>query len=189
MPFIYKGDMNIINNILDELSSKYKKYYNFINSYFKVNKLQYFKDFSLDYSTIPKDCRTNNYLENYNGFIKLKLGKNRVINWINFINFIKEESSRAIEKLFGNELSTFNINDKEKLENNDKQEEFINHLDFENAKSLNIPYNLDDAIIKKIGIKNMGASCYINSCIQILLHLEIFMKAINTKIDVIKNKK
>ena len=35
----------------------------------------------------------------------------------------------------------------------------------------------------------MGASCYINSCIQILIHLEIFMKALNTKIEDIKNKK
>ena len=57
LPFIYKGDMNIINNLLDELSSKYKKYYNFINQYFKINKIQYFKDFSLDYSTIAKDCQ------------------------------------------------------------------------------------------------------------------------------------
>ena len=75
LPFIYKGDMNIIYNLFDELSSKYPKYYNFINQYLNVNKLDYFKDLSLDYNTIPNDCRTNNYLENYNGFIKLKLGK------------------------------------------------------------------------------------------------------------------
>ena len=34
----------------------------------------------------------------------------------------------------------------------------------------------------------MGASCYINSLIQILIHLEIFMKAMNKKKDIIKNK-
>ena len=126
--------MNLLSRSLENIIKQYPLYDNFINNYFIENKLQFFKDNSLNYNLIPNDCRTNNYLENYNGFIKLKLGKNRVINWINFINFIKEESSRAIEKLFGNELSTFNINDKEKLENNDKQEEFINHLDFENAR-------------------------------------------------------
>ena len=35
----------------------------------------------------------------------------------------------------------------------------------------------------------MGPSCYINSCIQILKHLKLFMKEMNSKIDIIKNKK
>ena len=30
------------------------------------NKLTYFKDNSLNYSAIPKDCRPNNFFENYN---------------------------------------------------------------------------------------------------------------------------
>ena len=42
---------------------------------------------------IPVECRTNNSLENYNKYIKTQLGKHRKVNWVNFINFIKEESS------------------------------------------------------------------------------------------------
>ena len=79
---------------------EHPKYNNFINEYFKPNKLIYFRNFSLDYSKIPQDCRTNNYLENYNGYIKSKLGKHRLINWVNFINFLKEESQRSIDKLY-----------------------------------------------------------------------------------------
>ena len=104
----------------------------------------------MDYSTIPKDCLTNNYLENYNGFIKSKLGKKRVINWINFINFIKEESGRSIKKLYGNEIYTFTNNDKINLENKEKKEEIINLLEFENTNIFSIPYNLEDAPIKKL---------------------------------------
>ena len=92
--------------ILKDITKVYPKYTNFINEYFIPNKLDYFKDYSLDYSRIPKDCRTNNYLENYNGFIKSQLGKYRIINWVNFINFIKLESQRSIDKLY----NSLNIN-------------------------------------------------------------------------------
>ena len=100
LPFLYRGNISLIEKFLDNLIDEHPKYNNFINEYFKPNKLIYFKNFSLDYSKIPKDCRTNNYLENYNGYIKSKLGKNRIINWVNFINFIKDESIRYVYKLF-----------------------------------------------------------------------------------------
>ena len=45
--------------------------------------------------------------------------KNRIINWVNFINIIKEESSRSIEKLLGNEMITQDLEDKTKKENKD----------------------------------------------------------------------
>ena len=32
--------------------------------------------------------------------MKEKLGKNRCINWMNFLNFIKDESIRNIQKLY-----------------------------------------------------------------------------------------
>ncbi len=64
------------------------------------NKKKYFEDQSLNYNLVPKDCRTNNFLENYNGYIKSKLGKHRIINWVNFLNFIKDESGRNINKLY-----------------------------------------------------------------------------------------
>ena len=49
-----------------------------------ANNLTFFEDQSLNYFRIPKDSRTNNYLENYNSYIKKQLGKNRVINLDNF---------------------------------------------------------------------------------------------------------
>ena len=91
--------MNIINQRINSLIKKYPLYENYINNYFKVNKYEYFEDLSLDYNRIPIDFRTNNYLENYNGYIKKQLGKNRIINWVNFIHFIKSESSPSIERL------------------------------------------------------------------------------------------
>ena len=48
-----------------------------------------------------------NYLENYNGYLKKELGKHRIINWINFIHFIKQESQRSIEKLLN--LQNYNM--------------------------------------------------------------------------------
>ena len=99
LPFEYNGDMKIINQKLNKIIKKFPLYENYINNYFKVNKYEYFEDLSLDYNRIPIDFRTNNYLENYNGYIKNQLGKNRIINWVNFIHFIKLESRRSIEKL------------------------------------------------------------------------------------------
>ena len=99
LPFEYNGDMKIINQKLNKIIKKFPLYENYINNYFKVNKYEYFEDLSLDYNRIPIDFRTNNYLENYNGYIKNQLGKNRIINWVNFIYFIKLESRRSIEKL------------------------------------------------------------------------------------------
>ena len=81
--------------------------------------MQYFIDNSLNYDIIPEDCRTNNFLENYNGYIKLNLGKHRIINWVNFIHFIKSESSRSIERLMNsvnnNTKSFKKINEKKKI--------------------------------------------------------------------------
>ena len=68
------------------------------------------KKVDYNYSIIPDDCRSNSFLENYNRYINLiqRLGKKRIINWFNFISFIKEESKRSLDKLSIND--NFNIN-------------------------------------------------------------------------------
>ncbi len=53
-----------------KFNKKLSLYDIFINNYFLKNYLSYFKDGSLNYANIPKDCRTNIFLENYNGYIK-----------------------------------------------------------------------------------------------------------------------
>ena len=71
----------------------------------------------MNYDLVPINFRTNNFLENYNKYIKLKLGEKRKINWINFLHFIKEESNRSLNKLINDTNYNLNIYD-EKIKNN-----------------------------------------------------------------------
>ena len=67
-----------------------------------------------------------------------------------------------------------------------QKKKYINIFNTNNTKKLNFPYNLENVVTKKIW--ELIAS-YINSWNQILIHMESFMKAMNNKIGVIKNKK
>ena len=104
LPFSYNGDMKKLTKILENIIKNYPLYENFINNYFYTNKIEFFKDNSLNYNLIPDDCRTNNYL----GFIKRQLGKNRIINLVNFIHFIKTESERSLDKLLSTNNKSIN---------------------------------------------------------------------------------
>ena len=70
LPIIYNGDYNICLNTLKMLKFKFPEYDNFLSNYFEKTFEPYFLDKSLDYQSIPSNCRTNNFLENYNGYIK-----------------------------------------------------------------------------------------------------------------------
>ena len=98
LPITYNGDYKICQNALKKLKSQFPEYNNFLTNYFEKNFEHFYLDKSLDYQSIPSNCRTNNFLENYNGYIKTHLGKNRYINWVNFIHFIKTESQRNSNK-------------------------------------------------------------------------------------------
>jgi len=184
LPFEYNGDMNIINQRINSLIKKYPLYENYINNYFKVNKYDYFEDLSLDYNRIPHDCRTNNYLENYNGYIKKQLGKNRIINWVNFIHFIKLESRRSIEKLTNTDKQILKLEfksngseDKMNLKEEQNVTEQLQNINNEINNNIKIIKTTDyiNIIHTKIGIINLKASCYINSFIQVLIHCKSFM--------------
>ena len=60
----------------------------------------------LDYNIITKSKRSNSYIENYNGRIKLKLnkflfGKNKFkISWLLFIYFITNEEDEIKKEIF-----------------------------------------------------------------------------------------
>ena len=168
------------------------------------NKLPYFEDNSLNYYNVPKDARTNNFLENYNGYIKNKLGKFRTVNWVNFLNFIKEESDRSIQKLLATNIKTEKYSYKPSKEiklkkgnimnqmnnlNKSKTNEYKKDISSDYKKLINdtININTDDndilkIINKKIGLKNLGNTCYINSFIQILLHNPLFLEQFSHKI-------
>ena len=110
------------------------------------------------------------------------------MNWVNFLNFIKDESNRSIEKLINssheyekNLLNNFYLKSEKKSNNNDKKEtkkDDKTNNKIENIQNINekINSNFNEIINKEFGIKNIGNTCYINSTIQILLYNEIFMK-------------
>ena len=67
-----------------------------------------------------------------------------------------------------------------------QKKKYINIFNTNNTKKLNVPYNLEYVVTKKIW---EIITSYINSWNQILIHIESFMKSMNNKIGVIKNKK
>ena len=216
LPITYNGDYKICQNTLKNLKAKFPEYDNFLTNYFEKNFEIFFLDKSLDYQSIPSNCRTNNFLENYNGYIKSQLGKNRYINWVNFIHFIKTESERNLNKLHENantnKLILKNKNDNNKLKepvpktiikddnnvsndnddnnnyndinDNNKKEEIkeIIYNAKDNIGTLKVNNNnigkekIEKIIYHKLGIQNIGNTCYANSLLQILLHCKIFIE-------------
>ena len=123
--------------------------------------------------------------------MKDKLGKNRCINWVNFLNFIKDESSRNIQKLyngasqnlknntFAEQISTVNpfiMHTKE-----DKNNEYNNH--YEDNEIYTSKKDIQPIIKSKIGLNNLGETCYLNSSIQILIHIKIFIEEIISNVN------
>ena len=83
-----------LKNIITDINKRYPEYTNFINNHFIKNKRKYFQDDTYNYSQIPRDCRTNSFLENYNNYIKHNLGKKNIVLQINFIEFIYDDIER-----------------------------------------------------------------------------------------------
>ena len=81
-----------------KIKKEFPEYENFLTNYFEKHFKPYILDKSLDYQSLPSNCRTNNFLENYNGYIKIQLGKNRYINLVNFIHFIKTQNHKILSK-------------------------------------------------------------------------------------------
>ena len=195
--------MQYIQDKLINICLKYPKYDNFINNYFRIHKIPYFIDQSLNYNNIPQYCRTNNFLENYNGYIKTQLGKKRIINWVNFMNFIKLESERTITKLLNNSNinksfftkdkmnKTINLNDKIKTTLDVKKNNLYNinnKIIPKEYKKTDIFEDISTIMNSCIGINNIGNSCYANSIVQILIHSEIFLYNLEKNIDEIKEQ-
>ena len=129
-------------------------------------------------------------MENYNGYLKTQLGKNRTIDWVNFLNFLKLESDRTINKLLENSnifkndinkavkttnLTKENIFKKvdiineidEDIKNLSFEEKTINNNFFENKKEIVI--NSQNCIVKDFNINDIlnsttGISNIGNSC-------------------------
>lgn len=112
IPINYKGDMIIFNNLIIEIKKQYPTFCDFIDNYFVKNKKQYFINGNYNYFNIPKDCRSNSYLENYNLYLKQNLGRKYNLNWNVSINFLKKEFARIKDKLTNNTNNNFLIKSK-----------------------------------------------------------------------------
>ena len=107
LPLIYDGKIDTVTNTIDELKSKYTDHFRYIDSFYNEN-MKYFINNSLYYSKYPKLVRSNSILENYNKQIKEYLGNKKIVNYLNFLSFIKKE----VEKYF----KEFNIKSRNYLE-------------------------------------------------------------------------
>ena len=97
LPLKYDGDLDKITNIIEELKEKYPSHFILLDYFIKEN-LCYFIDHSLYYSKYPKFIRSNSILENYNKYLKEKLGSKKIVNYINFLSFIKGEDERFFKE-------------------------------------------------------------------------------------------
>ena len=114
IPIDYEGKMDYFNNIVDNIKKNYPYLNDFIDKYF--SKYKSFEIGEYNYNDIPIDCRNNSYLENYNLYLKRKLGRKYKLNWDLFINFIKDEFRRLRDKLTENtEKNIINISKKTKF--------------------------------------------------------------------------
>ena len=93
LPYSFENNLTII----DTLCNKYNEYCLSLVNYFKNQWIKYFNNGCLVFNNLDIKFRSNSYIENYNGIIKLKLskflyGKSKTkITWPIFHYFILEE--------------------------------------------------------------------------------------------------
>ena len=115
---------------------------------------------------------------------------------MNFLNFIKEESKRNIDKLYNatsNRLKNMQLKDQLNITNpfinfikDNKIEVTIDNMNnnnsngIENFNEKNKKNNFDfnKILTSKIGLRNLGLTCYMNSSLQIMMHTDIFIEKI-----------
>lgn len=112
LPLKYKGNIKYFDDTVDNIKKKNPIFTNFIDKYFIKVKRKFFVSKDFDYYHIPNDIRANSYVETYNKFIKENLGKKRIVNWYNFIIFLKNESKRIKDKIYTFDKQNININKK-----------------------------------------------------------------------------
>ena len=148
LPLKYSRDNEYINNKITYLQNKFKDHYAFLDYFITVN-LKYFLNNSLYYNIYPKYVRSNSILENYNMYMNDKLGDTQIVNYINILNFLKNED----EKFF----KEFNI----KSRNYSEIIKYKNHYKYNNNKNKHLKeIFIDDN--DKYGIKwlkNSNNSC------------------------------
>ena len=98
---------------------------------------------------------------------------------MNFLNFIKDESIRNIQKLYNGTSQN--------LKNNTLSVQISTVNPFINLTKENKIYTskieIQPIIKSKIGLNNLGETCYLNSSIQILIHINIFIEKLISNVN------
>ena len=184
--------LNIDNIYIDNLKKSIKKYHSFENkknkSYFKSNNLLSLKrkreTKSLDNSE-DKKSKNNQIPKNHdNSNIDEKKDLKPIkMDNANKNNPLIEEFIEKKKIYKTNNSDSENKNDKIKTNLNDesiclKTKDYENNKKEQEIKNESL-YNENNFELKKVGFKNIGHTCYMNSFLQILLHCPEFLKKLN----------
>ena len=142
---------------------------------------------------IPKDNNRYNLNNNTKHYSYRKEDNNIVRTEIG-------QSDHRINIIHNNKKSVCNskvVNGRINLKNsinNNKYSKSMCNSPINTSKNIKKEENLFDVVNKEIGIKNLGNTCFINSCLQILIHCQLFIykliknsKLINEKTPITSN--
>ena len=111
-------------------------------------------------------------------------------------NYFRTEIEPSVHRrnIINNNKSVFQskpINDGINLNNSRNYNKYSKSLcnsPINTSKNIKKEENLFDVVYKEIGIKNLGNTCFINSCLQILIHCQLFIHKLinNSKLNKIK---
>ena len=140
LPIYFKGDIDYINKTITILEND-KKFKNLkvFFEYFRKEWIPKFENNMLYYNKIPKPCRANTSLENYNKFLKENLDYKKKVDWINLLNFLKNEEVRITNNLINDE-KTYTVNNENNLNTKDKEniiKKIEENVSFFNNKDIN----------------------------------------------------
>ena len=148
----------------------------------KINKNNFWKQYSNDVSGITGKAKTSiipaqnpNIYNNdkYNSDIN----NNYNYNFSNYNNNHGLASKHSNKKELANSVNPYY--DTRKLSYNDNDNN--NDINNNNIKKNNNNRNLESIILSRVGLQNIGNTCFMNTSLQILIHSEDFIKRLLKK--------
>ena len=134
IPFKIVENSEYATKLLKDLRRKYKNYSSFFD-YYENYWYGFIDNGMLNYKNISKEIRTNNFLENYNGKLKLKLKGKKLLNWKEYIDLLIGE-----ENFFKIKLINYETNNNNNMNNNNDRQKNITNI---NRNSVNKNTNIN----------------------------------------------